>query len=262
MNTATPHEGPPAQLLLVAHGTRNPAGVELVAEVAEAVAKYTGTARVAFVDVLGPSPAEALRQHDGPVVVVPAFLASGYHVRTDVPREIADSGHQQVAVARTLGPDPVLARVLLDRLVEAGWRRGDSVVLAAAGSSDARALRDVQRVAVMLSDMVGTTVETGYIATAEPKVPEVVAEVRASRGGKVFIASYLLAPGLFHNRLAEAGADGVAAPIGVHPELVRLVAARYFEALAAVPTPAPQGGRALPAVAGVVSRLLAGARGR
>lgn len=225
---------PTPQLVLVAHGTRNPRGVELVAALAEAVADHTGTApRVCFVDVLGPSPAEVLADLDGPAVVVPAFLASGYHVRSDVPREITQSGHTAVTVARTLGPDPVLARVLLDRLRQAGWRRGDHVVLAAAGSSDARALRDVQRAAVMLSGLVGSKVETGYLATAEPKVPEVVARVRAERGGRVFVASYLLAPGLFHTRLAEAGADGVAAPIGVHPELVRLVADRYFEVAAA-----------------------------
>jgi sirohydrochlorin ferrochelatase len=205
-----------AGLVLVAHGTRNPHGVALIAELAEAVAQSTGPARVAFVDVLGPSPAEALRSVAGPAVVVPAFLASGYHVRTDVPREVADSGHRAVAVSRALGPDPLLAHALRERLVEAG-------------SSDTRALRDVQRAAVMLAGLVGTRVEIGYVATAQPKVDEVVARVRAQRGGRVFIASYLLAPGLFHTRLHLAGADGVAEPIGVHAALVRLVADRYWE---------------------------------
>lgn len=214
-------------LVLVAHGTRSARGVALVAALSERVAATVGSARVAFVDVLGPSPAEVLRDLDGPAVVVPAFLASGYHVHTDVPREVAESGHTAVEVTAALGPDPVLALVLLERLLEAGWRRGDAVVLAAAGSSDPRALSDVRRAAAMLAELTGDRVDIGYVATARPPVSDVVAGVRARTGRRVFVASYLLAHGLFHSRLADAGADGAAEPLGVHPLLVRLLAARY-----------------------------------
>ncbi|EKT80628.1 hypothetical protein WSS_A21664 [Rhodococcus opacus M213] len=214
-------------LVLVAHGTRSPRGVEMIAALADAVAEQVGPTRVSFVDVLGPSPAEVLRDITGPAVVVPAFLASGYHVHTDVPREVADSGHPSVAVTRALGPDPVLAEVLLRRLVDAGWRPGDAVVLAAAGSSDPRALRDVRRAAALLSELVASRVRIGYVATAQPRVPDVVAGLRADGEKRVFVASYLLAHGLFHARLADAGADGVAEPLGVDPAIVGLVAERY-----------------------------------
>jgi sirohydrochlorin ferrochelatase len=219
--------GEPPALVLVAHGTRSARGVDLVAALAEEVAASVGTTRVAFVDVLGPSPSEVLRELAAPAVVVPAFLASGYHVHADVPREVADSGNPDVHVTPALGPDPVLAGVLLQRLREAGWTRGDAVVLAAAGSSDPRALTDVRRAAAMLADLTGERVDIGYVATGEPRVPEVVARVRDEAGRRVFVASYLLAHGLFHSRLADAGADGVAEPLGVHPALVQLVVARY-----------------------------------
>ena len=227
--------GAPA-LVLVAHGTRNPRGVELVAALAERVAASVGTTRVAFVDVLGPSPAEVLRDLHGPAVVVPAFLASGYHVHTDVPREVAESGRTDVTVTPALGPDPMLARALRSRLREAGWRRGDAVVLAAAGSSDPRALADVHRAARMLGELTRGPVEVGYVATAEPRVADVVARVRRDTGKRVFVASYLLAHGLFHTRLAEAGADGVAQPLGVHPDVVRLLIDRYTAAAAGTRT--------------------------
>ena len=119
------------KLVLVAHGTRNPRGVEMIAALADEVSARVGTTRVAFVDVLGPAPSEVLREMDGPAVVVPAFLASGYHVHTDVPREVAESEHSQVAVTRALGPDPVLTDVLLRRLIEAGWRPGDQRIFVA-----------------------------------------------------------------------------------------------------------------------------------
>lgn len=215
------------KLVLVAHGTRNPRGVEMIAALADEVSARVGTTRVAFVDVLGPAPSEVLREMDGPAVVVPAFLASGYHVHTDVPREVAESAHSQVAVTRALGPDPVLTDVLLRRLIEAGWRPGDAVVLAAAGSSDNRALRDVRRAAAMLSEAVRDRVEIGYVATGEPRVPDVVARLRSQGAKRVFVASYLLAHGLFHARLAESGADGVAQPLGVDSAIVGLLEERF-----------------------------------
>lgn len=196
--------------------------------------------RTAFVDVLGPSPAEVLRDlatravvagDSVPAVVVPAFLASGYHVYQDVPREVSDSGHPAVTVTAAMGPDPALARIMAVRLRAAGWRSGDAVVFAAAGSSDARARADVRRAAAMLTAQLATPVRTAYVATGAPRVPEVVAQLREAGRERVFIASYLLAHGLFHERLHQAGASGVAEPIGVHPAVVRLIADRYRSAV-------------------------------
>ncbi|WP_459961802.1 sirohydrochlorin chelatase [Nocardia sp. IFM 10818] len=250
-------------LVLVAHGTRSTRGVQMIASLAEAVARELGApvtarelgapetgagavfgaastplretlaadaprVRTAFVDVLGPSPSEVLSDLDPvPAVVVPAFLASGYHVYQDVPREVAASAHPAVAVTQAMGPDPALAAIMRMRLRAAGWRPGDAVVFAAAGSSDPRARQDVQRATGMLAEQIGAPVRLAYIATGEPRVPEVVAAARKSGAERVFIASYLLAHGLFYERLHEAGADGVAEPIGVHPAVVRLIADRY-----------------------------------
>lgn len=222
-----------AELVLVAHGTRSRTGVETVAALADAVSERVGSVRTAFVDVLGPSPAEVLRSMSGPAVLVPAFLASGYHVHTDVPAFVAESGHRRVRVGRALGPDPALAQVLEQRLRESGWRPGDAVVLAAAGSSDPRARQDVRRAAAMLSARVRRDVPVGYIATGTPTAADVVRALRATGEQRVFVASYLLAPGLFHTRLGQIGADGVAEPLGAHDAIADLVVQRYRLAAAA-----------------------------
>ena len=83
-------------------------------------------------------PAKFCATSTSPAVVVPAFLSRGYHVNADIPAHVAASGHPRCHGHRALGPSPQLARVLADRLIECGWRPDDSVILAAAGTSDPR----------------------------------------------------------------------------------------------------------------------------
>ncbi|MGH3881359.1 MAG: sirohydrochlorin chelatase, partial [Actinophytocola sp.] len=128
-------------LLLAAHGTRDPAGPTTIESLASAVRERLPGVRVAvaYADVRPPDIATALASPpfppgESPVpVVVPAFLAAGYHVHVDIPEQIRRSGRPAI-LTPPLGPS--LAPVAHERLVEAGWRRGDPVVLAAAGSAD------------------------------------------------------------------------------------------------------------------------------
>ena len=206
-------------IVVAAHGTREAAGVAVVRQLVAALrARLPGRpVLLSFVDVLGPGVREVITGAPGPVTVVPAFLTSGYHVRTDVPREVAATGRGDVTVTAPLGPHRLLVAAMADRLRVGGWRRGDAVVLAAAGSSDRRAVADVCTAAVELSRQVGRRVRVGFIATGAPEVAPLVAGLRAAGEPRIAVASWLLSPGLFHCRLAEAGADVVAAPLGMHP---------------------------------------------
>jgi sirohydrochlorin ferrochelatase len=219
-------------LLLVAHGTRKQRGVELIGDVAQRVSATLGQqVHVSFVDVLGPTPSEVLGQmRDKAVVMVPAFLSRGYHVNSDIPEQIAASEHPDVMVTEALGPSPQLARVLADRLVESGWRRDDSVILAAAGTSDPFAQRDLYTTATWLSAITGSRVELAFAATGLPRVADAVGALRRRRCGRIVVASYLLSEGLFQDRLRSSDADVVTEPLGLHPGLVRLIANRFRRA--------------------------------
>jgi sirohydrochlorin ferrochelatase len=129
-----------------------------------------------------------------------------------------------------LGPDPRLAVALAERLRDAGHRPGDAVVLAAAGSSDAAAVASVRVQADLLAAEPGKPVTVGFGSAAEPDVAAAVTAARAAGADRVAIAPYLLAPGHFADRLADAGADLVAGPLGAHPAVVELVLARATEA--------------------------------
>jgi sirohydrochlorin ferrochelatase len=219
-------------LLLVAHGTRKPGGVSMIGDLAERVGATLGRrVCVAFVDVLGPTPSDVLRTLSGePVVLVPAFLSSGYHVRHDIPVHVQASAHSDVMVTPALGPCPQMVRVITDRLIESGWRPDDSVVLTAAGTSDLGAQRDLRVTATLLSAAIGSRVELAYAATGEPRVADAVARLRNTGSRRVVVASYLLADGLFQDRLLASGADIVTAPLGLHPGTVRLIASRFRRA--------------------------------
>jgi sirohydrochlorin ferrochelatase len=219
--------------ILVAHGTRKTHGVEMIGELADRVSGVLGArVRTAFVDVLGPTPCDVLAtlSDDVPAVLVPAFLSSGYHVRTDLPAHVAASGHRNAVVTEALGPSPAIVRIVVERLLESGWRPSDSVVLAAAGTSDPNAQRDLRVTAAMVSAAIGQRAELAYAATGEQNVANVVAGVRARGAHRVAVASYLLADGLFQDRLRSSGADVVSEPLGIHPGVVRLVASRFRRA--------------------------------
>jgi sirohydrochlorin ferrochelatase len=221
-------------LILAAHGTRRPGGVAMIGDLAAQVSTLLDrTVQVAFVDVLGPTPSEVLSQAPAErrAIVVPAFLSRGYHVRTDLPAHVAASGHSNVIVTPALGPSGEIARIVFYQLMESGWRPGDSVVLGAAGTSDHRARVDLHTTATLLSALTGSRVSLGFAATGAPYVHEAVESARREGAPRIAVASYLLADGLFQQRLRGCGADLVSQPLGTHPGLARLIANRFRRAV-------------------------------
>ncbi len=240
------HDGPVARddlpvLVGCGHGTRDTAGRRAVARLRLDVAALRPGLEVvaASVDVQKPALSDVVAQLAAAgrrCVVVPFLLSAGYHVRTDVARAVAASGGLATA-AGALGPDGALADVVVERLDETGPRPGadEAVVLAAAGSSDRRAVADVDAVAALVAHRVRAPVTPAYLSAATPVVADVVADLRAG-GRRVRVASYLLSPGFFADRLArlaEGDAVTVSAPLAPHPLLADLVLRRFDEALEA-----------------------------
>ncbi|MCM3661880.1 sirohydrochlorin chelatase [Georgenia satyanarayanai] len=236
------------------HGTNDDTGRQVVRSILDDVraARPGLNVREAFVDVQQPEVADVVASvvtgdgGSGRAVVVPLLLSGGYHVEVDIAEAVADHDGQpgQAVASPALGPDPRLVDLLAHRLTEAGVRPHDAVVVAAAGSSRSGAARDVERVADGLRDWHPGPVTVGYGAKARPSVPEAVAAARAAladasgpeqREGdaatpRVVVAAYLLAPGYFYDRVLEAGADVVTAPLGADPRLTSIVLDRYDSA--------------------------------
>lgn len=216
-------------LLLVAHGTRDPAGAVVTERVAERARRMLGVrVAVCYADVRRPTPADALADLPGPCVAVPVFLAAGYHVRVDVPEQLRATGRRDVLLGEAFGPDPALVAAAAERLAEAGARPGDAVVLAVAASSDPHARADGARAARRLGRLLGGPVTLAPIVLGDrPGVAEVVARLRADGARRVAVASWLLAPGLFQRNLERCGADAVGAPLADHENVLDVLRTRY-----------------------------------
>ncbi|NYI41028.1 sirohydrochlorin chelatase [Demequina lutea] len=215
------------------HGTKSAAGQQAIRDLLDAVrlAMPGVEVREAYVDVHGPKLADVIAdipmvEQGLAAVVVPLLVAGGYHVYHDIAEAVAS--RPDVVAAPALGPDVRLTAIVLDRLGEAHVSPESTLVLAAAGSSDERAMADTEAAAEMLRGTWDGPVRVAYAAGRSPSVADAVRSAHNyGEDGTVAVASFLLAPGVFQARLEEAGADVVTSALAPHPKLVSIVVDRY-----------------------------------
>lgn len=217
-------------LICCSHGTADAAGQAAVRDLVDQVRVSRPGLDVwqTWVDVQTPQLDEVVAALPAGrrAVIVPVLLSTGFHVKSDIARAAV---HPGVTATAPLGPDPVLARILADRLDAAGLRPGDAVVLAAAGSSDADSVPAVAQVATDLAALVDRQPTIGYATARDPSVHDAVAAA-GSDGSRVLIATYLLAPGFFFGRVAREPAAAMTAALAPDPLLAALILRRYDEA--------------------------------
>jgi sirohydrochlorin ferrochelatase len=238
-------------LAAISHGTSSPLGQESVASLVDAVAERLSPVPVfgGFVDVQQPDVEATLEAAaPSPAVVVPLLLSAGYHVHVDL-SDALEAEPRPTALADALGPDHRLVDLLITRLLGLGLRSSDRIVLACAGSSDARAVEDCHEMGRMLAASLGMPVRVGFISAASPSLTDAVALERAAAPcARVVVSTYLLAPGYFAELAAASQADLVSPPlllahVAPDPGLVDLVVDRYrvasrrLESFAAAPAP-------------------------
>jgi sirohydrochlorin ferrochelatase len=241
-------------LVAVAHGSRDPRAAATIGELLAVVRSRAAgrglgglDVRPAFLGHSAPSLPQVLgavsAEHDA-CVVVPLLLTAAYHSKTDIPALLADARTALVRLdiryAGTLGPDPLLLAALGRRLAEAcgvssAPAARTSVVLAAAGSSDRGANAAIATLATRLrADGGWRRVVPAYASAASPTPGEAVRALSGSLAdsGPVAVATYLLAPGYFADRIRDAalaaGALTVSATLGAAPEVADVIIDRYL----------------------------------
>ena len=247
-------------LVAVAHGSADPRAGASTQELMGLVRGLAGGTRAApdirtaFLghappsvgQVLGALAGAAAPEHAAPgtVVVLPLLLTAAYHSEVDLPALLAEASAARpgldIRYGDPLGPDPLLLRALDRRMAEAGaaaWPAAEtSVVLAAAGSARPESNEVIAALARQWQAARGwRAVVPAFAAAAAPSPAEAVASLRRAGARRVAVATYLLAPGFFADRIAAsslaAGAVAVSPALGAAPEVARLVLRRYEQAL-------------------------------
>lgn len=219
----------PRPLILAAHGSESSQGRASLARFVNVVRRAVRGSDVhdAFLDVEEPLVDEVVAGIAGPRSVVPLMLHAEPAAR-GLLRGVAATD-PFVTVTPPLGPDWVLAEVGVRRLIEAGARPEDSILLAADTAADLHAVEEVGRAARFLSAVWGGRVHVGTLSGPDTSLSDAV-DIARAYGGRVVIASYLLTTGRAHETFQLSEADVVTEPLldsGVPDQrLVELVLAR------------------------------------
>jgi sirohydrochlorin cobaltochelatase len=238
----------PPPLLLVAHGTRDPAGVAAFQALAARVADLAGRDGTGvaggFIELSAPPLRDAVtslvRSSPARVVAVPLMLVAAGHAKGDIPAALAreQARHPGVSFtyARTLGPHPALIELLDMRVAGVAGDTPAAVLVVGRGSTDPDANADVVKAARLLWEGRDYPLaETAFVSLARPDVTEGLERCRLLSAGfpgagfpgagfpgagfpgarRIVVARYFLFPGVLPDRVAEQAARYAAA----HPEL-------------------------------------------
>ena len=219
-------------LVLLAHGSANPAGLRTVEAVAARVRyRLPGVpVRVAYVEISRPSLSEVLTEVKDEAVVVPLLCARDHAAVAGA------KAARGVLVANTMGPERLLAHVAAERLRAAGARGGQPVMLVVAGSKDPAAQGEAARAAQLLEETWGGTVRAAHLTGYGQRMSEVLGGFRARGMPLPAVAPYFVAPGPLLDRTRvgarSLGLEVLADVLGDHPYVAEAVARRYRAATA------------------------------
>ena len=231
-------------LVLTAHGSKDPRSAANARAVAARLRRMRPglDVRVAFCEQNAPNLIDVLTGlpdcHQA--VVTPLLLASAYHARLDIPKQIARAAAHGVRQADVLGQDDRLVSVLRKRLADLGVSPLDhelGVLVVAIGSSNSAVNARTAQVASKLAAGTRWAGATMAFATRpEPSVAEAANRLRRRRGARrLVIAPWFLAPGRITDRVWTYARDNgipMAPPLGAHRLVAEIVLDRYDRALA------------------------------
>jgi cobalt/nickel transport system ATP-binding protein len=242
-------------LLLVGHGSRDPAAAKEFGAVVELIEARLVGRRVTggFLELSDP-PIDAavddlVAAGADDVVAVPYVLFGAGHLKDDGPAVLARARRRHLGVrfrlARDLGTHPAVldvaeerARAALARLPDGD--AGTAVVLVGRGSTDPDACAEMVKFARLLGDGRGLgLVEAAFVGMTRPSVSEALDRCRRLGARRVAVVPLFLFPGVLVDRIGEQAAAvaaehrevtvAVGDPLGPHPRLADLVVERFGE---------------------------------
>ncbi|MBS4727717.1 sirohydrochlorin chelatase [Mycobacterium sp. SM1] len=229
-------------LVLTAHGSKDLRSAANARALAGRLARMRPDleVRVAFLEQNLPSLHSVLSglAASPETVVSPLLLASAYHARIDIPRQIVRAGAPGVRQADVLGEDDRLVAVLRERLGGLGVSERDSalgVLVVAIGSSNAAAnARSAAVAAKLAADTRWAGAALAFATGPEPSLAQASEWLRRRGARRLVIAPWFLAPGRVIDRIRAYARDAgiaMAPPLGAHRLVAETVLDRFEHAV-------------------------------
>ena len=243
-----------SDLLLIGHGSRDPAAAEEFAALRRRVADRLPGRRVAggFLELADPAIDAAVDDlvaaGAADVVAVPYVLFGAGHLKDDGPAVLGRARRRHPGVrfrlARDLGTHPAVLDAAEERARAALAALGDpaTVVLVGRGSTDPDACAEFVKLARLLGDGRGLGeggVEPAFVAMTTPSVEDALDRAHRLGADRLAVVPLFLFSGVLVDRIGQraaawaAGRRGVAvatAPaLGAHERLADLVVERFGE---------------------------------
>ncbi len=238
-------------LLLVAHGSRSPAGVSEARALGDAVAAERPDLDVAmgFLELAeppaGPVLDELVARGCRRITVQPLMLLAAGHGKSDVPALVLEGRarhpHVELLFASPLGVVPELLAIATDKLVGVGGV-GLPLLVIARGTSDPDANAEAARAARLLAEWSGARdLELGFTGVTWPSVPDALDRMARLGHPRIAAFSWFLATGRLIERARDQIADFTSATgvevvdagyFGPDPALVPVIGQRRDEAIA------------------------------
>lgn len=237
-------------LLLVAHGSRSPAGQgEMQALADEVMARQPSLpVELGYLELCDPPAGLALDRLVGRgcdrIGVVPLMLHAAGHSKSDVPAVVLEARlrHPDVKVAygRPFGVDHALVSLAAKRVAAVGGA-GRPLAVIGRGTSDPDANAEVCKAARLVAESTGApVVVAGFSGVTWPTVPESLDQLTRLADGPLTVFTWFLATGVLLDRIASDVAalrqrTGLAVTeagwFGPDPVVAELTLARFEEAM-------------------------------
>jgi sirohydrochlorin ferrochelatase len=245
-------------LLIAAHGSRDPAGIDELWAFASAWQELRPDRLqgVGFLEFARPTIAEAVQslaeQGARRIVVVPAMLMAAGHVKNDVPSELAEARlrHPGIAfhMARALDIHPALLELCELRFREAVAGKDEVppsqtlLLLVGRGTRDPDANANIARVSRFLWEAYQVAwAGVAYAGLTAPGVDEALGFCRRMGFARIVVQPYFLFDGVLVKRVRETAARHAALDpateilvtehFRMHPLLLQAFEDRAYEAL-------------------------------
>jgi sirohydrochlorin ferrochelatase len=241
-------------LLLIAHGTRNPAGATEMGQLVDHLReRLPGSVAAAWLeDFAEPDTRTAARALVAAgathLVTLPFLVLGAGHAKTDVPGQVRQIGNAfpdlDVTHARVLGLHPSLfelARARIDAVAGTGERGDEVLVVTGAGSSDPDANGDLSKAARVLAEQTGHRwTEIAFAGVTWPRADDVFDRLRRAGVRRLVRFSWALLAGVLEQRIDRWADEAIArysmqiadaGRFGPDPLVADAVIDRYHEAL-------------------------------